>query len=193
MYVNLNLLTVFSERVIWLKRSDMKKFVQSLSADEAARVLSDLLESDPTLLRKAHDFAMRVTEDVDADAIMNRVFNGLDSLELDDLSGRAGRTRYGYVDPGDAAWELFEEVLDPFIEEMKKNQKRSLPAVAKAHCIGIIKGIWRYDKESTSDFAGWVEDAPGEYVDTVIDEWKKGNPTSEDIAEVMSIAWGNQS
>ena len=45
-----------------------------------------------------------------------------------------------------------------------------------------------YKEESTSDFADWVEDAPDQYVDTVIDEWKKGNPPSEDIAEVMSIA-----
>jgi hypothetical protein len=168
----------------------MKKFMQSLSAGEAERVLRYLLDSDPTLLTKAYDAAMRVVEDVDVDAIASRVFSRLDYLEVDDLSGRAGRTRYGYVDPGDAAWELFEEALNPFIDEMKKNQKRSLPAVAKAHCIGIVRGIWRYDEESTSDFSGWVEDAPGEYVDTVIEEWKKGNPTSEDVAEVMKIAWG---
>jgi len=71
---------------------------------------------------------------------------------------------------------------------MKKNQKRSLPTAAKAYCIGIIRGLWMYEEDSTSDFAGLVEDAPSEYVDTVIDEWKKGNPPSEDIAELMSIA-----
>ena len=27
----------------------------------------------------------------------------------------------------------------------------------------------------SSDFAGWVEDASGEYIDTVVEEWKKGN------------------
>ena len=49
-----------------------------------------------------------------------------------------------------------------------------------------------YDEGSTSDFAGWVEDAPGEYIDTVIEEWKKGDPSSEDIAEVMRIARGDR-
>ena len=82
-------------------------------------------------------------------------------------SGRSGRTRYGYVDPGDAAWEMFEEALNPFIDEMKKNQKRALPAVAKTYCIGIIKGLWRFDEESVSDFIDWVTDAPREYVHTV--------------------------
>ena len=68
------------------------------------------------------------------------------------------------------------------------NQKHTLPAAAKAYCIGIIRGLWMYEEDSTSDFADWVEDAPDQYVETVIDEWKKGNPSSEDIAEVMSIA-----
>ena len=82
---------------------------------------------------------------------------------------------------------MFEEALDPFIEEMKKSQKRALSAVAKAHCIGIIKGLWRYEKEPDFDFKDWLTDAPGEYVYTVFDEWKKGNPSDDDIAEVMNF------
>jgi hypothetical protein len=186
-------LAVLFEEVMWLRRSEMKKFIQSLNVDESVRVLRELLDSDPALMKKAYETAMRIVGAVDVDMIMDRVFNRLDMLDLDDLNSRAGRTRYGYVEPSDAAWELFEEALDPFIDEMKKNQKRALPATAKAHCIGIIRGLWRYDEESISDFAGWVEDAPGEYVDTVIEEWKKGNPANEDIDEVMSIAWGDGS
>jgi len=170
----------------------MKKFIQSLSADEAAYVLKDMLDSDPALIKKAYEAAIKVAGDVDVDAIANEVFYSLNSLDLDDLNGRAGRTRYGYVDPGDAAWELFEEALDPFIDEMKKNQKRALPAAAKAYCLGIIKGLWMYEKRSSSDLADWVTDAPGEYIDTVVEEWKKGNPSSEDISEVMIIARGDQ-
>ena len=168
----------------------MKKFIQSLSADEASRVLKCMLDNDPALMKKAYEAAVGVAGDVDADIIMGRVFSRLDMLDLDDLNGRAGRTRYGYVEPADAAWELFEEALDPFIDEIKKNQQRGLAAAAKAHCIGIVRGLWRYEEESSSDFAGWVEDTPGEYIDTVVEEWKKGNPSSEDIDEVMSIARG---
>jgi hypothetical protein len=181
------------EKVILLNRSEMKKFVQSLSANEAARVLKDMVGRDPGLTQKAYEIALKVAGDVDADAIMDTVFSRLDRLDMDDLNGRAGRTRYGYVEPTEAAWQIFEEALDPFIDEMKRNQKRGLPAVAKAHCIGIVMGLLEYEKASSSDFAGWVEDAPGEYIGTVVEEWKKGNPSSEDIAEVMSIAWGDQS
>jgi hypothetical protein len=88
---------------------------------------------------------------------------------------------------------MFEEVMFPFIYEMKKNHQRALPSTAKAHCIGIIKGLLKYEKESNSDFTDWVEDAPDEYITTVLEEWKKGDPSSDDIAEVMEIVKGDQS
>ena len=175
-----------------MSRQTMKRFLQDLSADEASRVLRVLLDENPDLTKKAHIIAMTVVGSVDADSIMNDVFCELDSLDVDALSGRSGRTRYGYVEPTDAAWEMFEEELEPFIYEMKKNQQRALPAVAKAYCVGIIKGLRAYEEGSSSDFSGWVTDAPGEYIHTVVDEWKKGNPSSEDTSEVMNIVKGGR-
>jgi hypothetical protein len=179
--------------MICLKRSEMAKFIQNLNADEASQVLRDLLSDSPDLTKKVYEIALKVAGDVEADAIMENVFHELDMLDMDDLNGRAGRTRYGYVEPHDAAWELFEEALNPFIDEMRKNQRRTLPAAAKTYCIGIIKGLWKYNEESSSDLKDWVEDAPGEYVETVVEEWKKGNPDEDEIAEVMSVAKGGRS
>jgi len=171
----------------------MKEFIQSLNADEVSRVLRELLNKSLALLTKAYDITKMVAGDVDADGIAGDIFCELDALDLDDLSGRAGRTQYGYKEPHEAAWEIFEEVLNPYIYEMKKNQQRALPAIAKIYCIGIIKGLWEYEAESSSNFKDWVTDAPGEYVDTVVEEWKKGNPGDNDIAEVMSVVKGRLS
>jgi hypothetical protein len=173
--------------MILLNRSDMRKFVQGLSDGEASLVLKHLLDDTPDLMRTVYDIAVKVAGDVNADDITCDVFHELDMLDVDNLSGRSGRTRYGYVDPGDAAWEIFEEALQPFVDEMKKNQQRSLPVAAKAYCVGIIKGLVKYEEESSSEFKDWVTDAPGEYIDTVIDEWKKGNPNGDDVAEVTSF------
>jgi hypothetical protein len=169
-----------------LNRAEMKKCIKSLNADEAARVLNDLLDNNPDLMKKAYDTAMKIARDVNADVIMDDVFNTLNGL--DDISSYCGSTRYGYVEPSEAAWKVFYETLNPFIDEMKKAQKLALPAAAKAHCIGIIRGLWKFEEEATTDFAGWAEDAPEEYVDAVVKEWKKGKPGKKDIAEVMSIA-----
>ena len=160
-----------------MNHSEMKKCIESLTADEAARVLDDLLDNNPDLIKKAYDAAMKMAGDVNADAIMDDVFDKLN--ELDDISSRCGRTRYGYVEPGEAAWEMFGEAVNPFIDEMKKAQKHGLPAAAKAHCIGIIKGLWKYEEEATTDFADWVEDAPGEYVDAVVKDMEERQARQE--------------
>ena len=168
----------------------MKSFLQDLNDYEASRVLRVLLDGDPDLLSKAYDIALEVAGDVDADRIMDDVYYELESLDVDTMSGRSGRTSYGYVDPADASWEMFEEALNPFIQEMKTSQQRALPAAAKAYCIGIIRGLWRYGEDSISEFSDWVTDAPDEYIDIVVEEWKKGNPPSEDIDEVTDIVKG---
>jgi hypothetical protein len=170
-----------------MKRSEMIALVESLDADEASRVLRILLNDNPDLLRKTYEAALKVTSDVDADMIAHQVFNSLEALDLDDLNNHSGRTRYGYVEPTDAAYELFEDAIYPFIREMKVNHDRGLPAVAKNYCIGIIMGLWRYESESVSDFSGWVEDVPHDYVETVIDDWKKGNPDDADVGEIMRL------
>ena len=170
-----------------MNRSKMKSFLQSLNSEEASQVLKTLLDDNPELMKKAYDIAKKAVGDVDADTIMDEVYYELDALEVEDLYSHSGKTRYGYVDPHDKAWEMFEEAVSPFVDEMKKNQKRDLPATAKSHCIGIIKGLLRYGEESNSDFKDWITDAAGDYVTTVVEEWKKGKPSGEDVAEVMSI------
>jgi hypothetical protein len=170
-----------------MKRSQMQEIIHGLHADEAFQVLKELLKDNPSLIKSAYDIAMKNAHNIDPDGIMDDVFFELNQLDMDDLNGRAGRTKYGYVDPSEAAGELFEETMTPFIDEMKRNQERSLPAVAKAYCIGIIKGLRKFDKESYSDLKDWFVDEPSEYVYTVLDEWKKGNPDKKDIREVMSF------
>ncbi|MDR1438829.1 MAG: hypothetical protein LBJ10_02090 [Clostridiales bacterium] len=168
----------------------MMHFIQKLNADEASQVLKDLLGDSPELTKKTYEIALKVAGDVDADDIADDVFSELDRLDMDDLNARSGRTRYGYVEPYDAAWELFEEALNPFIDEMKKNQRRALPAAAKNYCIGIIKGLQRYDEGATSDISDWIPDAPSESIGTVIEEWKKGSASDNDTADIMRVAKG---
>jgi len=69
----------------------------------------------------------------------------LDSIEVEEVWDRSGRTRNGYVEPTEMAFPMFEDALDPFIEEMKKYQKLSMFAEAKNYCIGILKGISRFE------------------------------------------------
>ena len=52
----------------------MKNFIQSLNIDEASRVLMELLNDSPVLLKEAYDIAKMIASDVDADGIAGDVF-----------------------------------------------------------------------------------------------------------------------
>ena len=171
--------------------SKNKAFLQSLSADEASHIFKTMLDDDPALVKKAYAIAVEMVSNVSVDDISDDVYHALDSLDIDDLYRSSGKTRHGYVDPTDRAGEMFEEALSSFIYDMEQNQKRGLPSTAKAYCIGIIKGLLRYKEGNSSEVSDWVPDAPDESIITVVEEWKKSNPSDDDIAEVMHLIGDN--
>ena len=175
-----------------MERLEMARFIRDLSPGEAACVLSSVLEAIPDITEKAYSIAVEVVCDVDADDVMFDVFFDLDSLTVDVLNGRAGSTRYGYVEAAQAAGEIFNETVDPFVDEMVRNRERGLHLVTKTHCIGIVKGLLKYIAESRSDFKEWVLCDAREYVYTVVAEWMKGNPGIEDVDEVTRIMEGSR-
>jgi hypothetical protein len=168
-------------------KTDKAKLIQSLSPDDAYGVLMILLRDNPDLEEPLYQIAAQILNDVDSDEIMDDVYYELDSLDVDDLYNRSGKTRYGYVEPSEEAWEMIEAAIEPFIDKMKKSQERVMPFMAKTYCAGIIKGLQKFGGESNSDFLDWAQDAPGEEIEKVFSEWKKGLPSDEDIADILTI------
>jgi enamine deaminase RidA (YjgF/YER057c/UK114 family) len=78
---------------------------------------------------------------VDIKDIASLVYFDLDSIEVEEVWDRSGRTRNGYVEPTEMAFQMFEEALEPFLEEMKKYLKLSMFVEAKEYCMGILRGI----------------------------------------------------
>jgi hypothetical protein len=63
--------------------------------------------------------------------------------------------------------------LQPFLDEVGKYRRLSMLREADLACQGILKGLYDFDKESSSEFKEWAVDAPSEYVGTVLNDWKK--------------------
>ena len=83
-------------------------------------------------------------------------------LDLDDLNARAGRKRWGYVEPTEAAWELLEEAVAPYLDEMRRRTELGLEAAAVAACQAIVLGLYRCQGQATDRVIGWAEDSPAE-------------------------------
>ena len=168
-----------------------KDILDIIKPDDALQILRQLAKQSNEIREKIQKLAMEILSDVDSESIADEVYFELNGLDVEDLWDRSGKTRHGYVDPVDEAFEMFEEVIKPFIDEMKRYQKMGLQEEAKNYCIGIIKGITKFDEESDSKFSEWAVDIPSEYLSTVVDEWKKGDPNANDVEEIERLIESN--
>ena len=164
-----------------------KNILETISPEEALAVLKRLAASDSRIRKKAEEIAAELIGDVDVDDVAEELLWELDSIPVEDVWDKSGPTRDGYVDPGDCAWQLLEDALEPFTRQLHKCQELSLKEQAKLHCMGILKGIHRFQTESTSEFKSWSVDAPGEFFVSVYQQWKKQTNRKKDISEMMKF------
>ena len=155
-----------------------------ISSDDAFDILRRLAREDQEIAKKIEQIAIEYLESVDIEDIAFEVYYALDRIEVEEVWDNSGNTRDGYVDPTEMAWQIFEEALEPFREELRKCQRLLLYAEAKKHCLGILEGIYKFEKESPSEYKDWAVDAPREYFEQVMKEWKSGQNNPEDVAEV---------
>jgi hypothetical protein len=148
-----------------------------LESAECAAVLRALLDRHPELAGEAEEIARRAVTDVDAEAVADEVEEAILSRDLDELDGRAGRKSWGYVDPSEAAWEILEEALDPFVEQMKRHVDLGFEAAATSTCEGIVLGLCRCRGHGAEAVLGYAEDFPAEAAGNAIATLKRESRT----------------
>jgi phosphoribosyl-ATP pyrophosphohydrolase len=172
------------------KKKDTKpelNILDKINADDGLAILKKLAEEDASLLKRVEDAALEYFKEVVVEDIADEVFWELDSLEVEDVWDQSGTTRYGYVDSGEKAWEMFEDAIEPYLQELKKCQDLKLDEEAKKYCMGILKGIYKFEKESENEFKEWAIDAPGEIFEKVFNKWKKNCTNLNDIKEMKKF------
>lgn len=161
--------------------------LDEINEADAHYILKRLMTEDNNIKKRAEEIAKDHFCKIDSEDISENVFCNLNIIDVHDLWDESGSTRYGYVDVTEHAWEMVEEELDPFVEQMKKYQRLKMYPEAKLVCIGILKGLYQYEKHATNEFADWAVDTPKEFFDTIYEEWKKNQPVKKDVEEVDCI------
>jgi hypothetical protein len=133
-----------------------------LKGEEAAALLRVLLERHPELSKEIDALAESVIGDVSVEEVADAVEDELRALDLEDLNSRAGSHAYGYVEPTEAAWELVEEAVVPFLDDIKRRAEAGQHAAALNTCVGVVLGLYRLRHSQGDDFLGWAADSPDE-------------------------------
>lgn len=147
--------------------------LESITGADALAILKVLAARNEHLAQEIDAVAKELFSHVEIDEMAANVQMELESLHVEDIWDRSGAKRDGYVDPGDAALEMFEEALKPFQDEVDKYKQLSMLQEADLACQGILKGIYDFHKESSTEYKEWAVDAPSEYFGVVLDDWKK--------------------
>ena len=141
-----------------------------LTGEEAGAVLHALLKAHPDLRSDARRVANRLLATVSLSEVAEKVCAGLQALELDDLD--AGPHGRGYVEPSEAAWDVVEGVVAPYIHDLERRVKLRHEVEAFQVCSGIVAGLYRAE-HSGFELHEYAEDAPAELAGHAVGMWRR--------------------
>ena len=160
---------------------DPREIIDHLSPADARSILKSLADSDEALAQRIAEMATARLRGVDPEEVAAVLYDELDALEVEEVWNRAGPKRHGYVDPGEAADEMIEEALKPFLDELRKYQELGMNTEANRMCMGLLLGLYRFEDESSNEFKNWAPDAPSIFAEAVVEAWKAGSPSQTDV------------
>jgi hypothetical protein len=166
---------------------DVHQIIEQLSPADAGAILHALATSDEALAGPIAEMALARFDHVDVEEVSADLYDELDALEVEEVWERAGRKRHGYVETGEAAYQMIEAALTPFLEDLARHQKLGLRDEANRMCEGLMLGFYRFEHESTSRFKDWAPDAPISFAGTVMAAWKAGSPTRSDVESLKAF------
>ncbi len=167
--------------------TELRRILESIEPHDALDILRALADEEAAIARRIGEIARDHLSGVEIKDVADDVFSTLDGIAVEEVWDNAGSTRHGYVDPIDLAWEMFEDALTPFLEQMKKYRKLGMDGEAKRFCMGILQGLHRFDEESVSGYKDYVEDAPYDWFKQVLKDWSKECKRPKDIEEVEAF------
>ncbi len=140
------------------KSGESQSVLGRLTDQETSLVLHTLLERHRPLREEAEKLATEIVNTPCCEDIASAVADAVTSLDIQDLSGRAGATRYGYTEPTEAAWQLLEESVEGFLADMKRRAELRLTDAAMTMCRGILAGLYKARNSASDGPLGWAPD-----------------------------------
>lgn len=161
------------------------KVVQILSCEQALLVLHRLVAKGGDIAVAIASEAVALLSEVDSEAVAKEVFLLLDSIDVQDCWDRAGKHRHGYVHEDEVAYELIQEVLRPFDDQIAQYRLSEMDLQEMQYTQGVILGLYRYLGESGSEFKDWCVDLPESFAEDIMQSWRKRHANDSEALLVM--------
>jgi len=163
--------------------SNKRSAFNTLSAAEKAAVLDELLAARPDLREPAEAYAVQVMTDTDRSAVADDVEDGLQGLDIEELNTRAGhQPGRGYVHPAEAADEILDETLQPFLDDLQRRADLGVGSAAVELAVGILLGLYNCRHGNSETLLEYSPDYAAERASAVVSDCAKlgiGLPAAE--------------
>src|SRR5437867_10875855 len=151
-----------------------KLLIERMQPEEATRVLQRLLAAHPELEMEAEGVAKSLLRAADFEVIADDICDAIQSLGYEQLQGRAGRQAWGYVEPDQAAADILNETIAPFLDDLKRRVDLGLQEEALEQCKGLVLGCYRLEKDGGGDLVQYAPEFPGETAACALEIWRDG-------------------
>jgi hypothetical protein len=141
----------------------------TLTDIEKAEILDTLIAQDATLAARVDREGRSVLAKVEVADVADAVADALLGLDQEELSQHAGRTRFGYVEPTEAAWSLLEAELQPWLDDIARRARLGFHGPAGQIGLGVLTGLRLAGDGSGNDerLLSWAPDFTYEAGETV--------------------------
>jgi len=167
--------------------------LKSLRPHEFSAVLAALLKAHPDLVAEANELAAGILDTATWESVGDDVEHELRSLPLEALNDRAGYDPgRGYIHECDAAGEVVQEALEPYLDDIARRLAMGMTAPAHQVAAGVLAGLHACDGEHGGDgLLGYAGDMDN-YAHAVFMLLEKHQaPLPDDLLDAACPSWSS--
>jgi len=154
-----------------------RKLIAHLDGHQALQILSMLVRKSASTAAAAARAADELFLQITPEEIGERLFNRLDSLEIEDCWDASGKQRGGgYLDPIDVAYDMMADVVNEFIYDMENMHDMKKHAEELLTLEGILLGLQQFNDEASTQIIDYLQDDSESFAHDAIGNWFKRNP-----------------
>ncbi len=150
----------------------MKDILTNISPEQAAGILKQLWDKGDVFRKAILAEAENMLTTVEVNEVAQDVLFNLDFIDVHELWDRSGPGRDGYTSTEEMAMEMVEDELSPFNDQIDRYHNLKMYELEKIYCMGVLKGLYLFEKEGDSEFRDWATDIPGECYRSLLETWQ---------------------